>query len=113
MRQIFSHYTLQSLYESAKKVLDEGGCPELLRAAIQELEEMARFRDSPRGQEVLHRAAKLYAPSDDRDVAVDYGTILYHNETDGYWVMGWCYVEDEQSDDMVELGTALAPTIVQ
>src|SRR5205809_284473 len=100
MQNIFSHSTLQSLYEAARKVLDEGESPEILRHALEELKIMAEFRDSSRGQEVLEQARALYvSTSGEYEVAVDDGTIVDYNDTNGYWVMAWCFVEDDDSGD--------------
>jgi hypothetical protein len=32
------------------------------------------------------------------DVTIDDGTLLYHNGCEGYWVMAWCYVADEENE---------------
>ena len=67
--------------------------------ALEELEDMAQFRDSPIGQKVLDLAREEYArTSDECEVAVDDATIIYHNEDNGYWVMAWCFVEDDEPD---------------
>ena len=79
MQDIFSHRTLQSLYEAARKVLDEGKSPELLREPIEELETMAQFRASSRGQGVLEQAREQYTrTTDEYEVAVDDGTRPTH-----------------------------------
>jgi hypothetical protein len=104
MVYVFSHGVLQGLYEAARSVLDEGKSPEELRDALEELEKMAGFRESPRGQEILEQARELYSHpyGDIEDIEVDDGTYVYHNGSHGYWVMGWCFVpepEDENDED--------------
>jgi hypothetical protein len=106
MRNIFSHTTLQLLYqllyESAKKVLEGSALPDVHREPILELESMADFRDSAEGQAVLDKSRDLYGLDGDSEVAIDDGTVVYHNETDGHWVMGWCFVRDDEVDDLDE-----------
>jgi hypothetical protein len=59
---------------------------------------MVRFRESAVGQQLLDRTRTRYAENSD-DIEIDDATLVYHNESDGYWVMAWCYVEDEERDN--------------
>jgi hypothetical protein len=93
MEQVFSHRTMQALYEVARKVLDEGASPTLLRQPLKELDAMVRFRESQRGQQVIEQARELHIDHTCM-IDIDDATIVYHNETDGYWVQGWCFVPD-------------------
>jgi hypothetical protein len=98
MQYVFSHHIIQSLYEAARKVLDEGKSPECLRESLEELESIVQFRDSSQGKVVLEQAREQYSrTSDGYEVAIDDGTIIDYNESDGYWIMAWCYVRDESS----------------
>ena len=104
MLDVFSHRALQSLYEAARSVLDNGSSPELLREPLEELEAMVRVRDSARGQAIVKEARELYSHpfGDIEDVEVDDGTYVYHNGSHGHWVMAWCFVpdsEDEEEED--------------
>ena len=112
MQGIFSHYTMQALYEAARKVLENGESPELLRQPLDELKLMADFRETSLGQAILAKAASLYSPVDDLDVAIDRDTILYHNDQDGYWVLSWCFVADCDVGSTVEIDTDVPPVIV-
>ncbi len=103
MQHIFSHLTLQSLYEAARKVLDEGKSPEVLREALEQLELMAQFRESSGGKGVLEQARARYAhTSGEYEVAMDDGTIIDYNDNNGYWVMAWCFVNDGSVDGDAE-----------
>jgi len=119
MRTIFSHRALQDLYETGRRVLDNGDSPELLRASLEYLEVMAGFRDSCEGQAVLERAREQYAcKSGEREVAIDDATVLDYNEDNGYWVMTWCFVEDdelaeENDSEIAPDADAPHPTIVR
>lgn len=112
MKYICSYRGLQALYEAAKQVLEHGGAPELLRQPVAALETMVALRDTPTGEQAIGRARDLYYQSGDLEVSIDDGTVLYHNETDGHWVMAWCFVKDDAEDDD-ELDSTEQPTIVQ
>lgn len=90
----FPYRDVQRLYETARALVDGTGSVESLRAHVESLERMARFRESKRGQQVLATAAQLHA-SDEDGVEVDNNAILYHNDENGYWVSGWLFVPDE------------------
>jgi hypothetical protein len=93
MEQIFSHSALQSLYEAAWLVVHEGKSKELLREPLEALESMAAVRKSLEGQRVLEAARSIHVDSE-CDVDIDSATMVYHNDEDGWWVMGWCFVRD-------------------
>lgn len=59
---------------------------------------MVTFRESSDGQQLLERTRARYAENSD-DIDIDDATLVYHNDSDGYWVMAWCYVEDAGQDD--------------
>jgi hypothetical protein len=98
MLRTFSYLSFQDLYEAARMVLDQGKPAELLREPLQEIEEMVQFRESAEGKEVLTRARDRYTDTS-CDIEIDDGSIVYHNETDGHWVLAWCFLPDSEDED--------------
>ena len=100
MPHVFSHRSLQGLYEAARLVLDKGESPERLRESLEQLETMVAFRESPHGQEILGEARELYSHpfGDVEDVEIDDGTCVYYNGSQGYWVMAWCFVQTDEEE---------------
>lgn len=112
MQHIFSYSDLQLLCELARRVLEGKALPEVLCQPVDAIEAMAKHRDSPKGQAILDRARDLYECEGDLEIVIDDGTILYHNESDGHWVMAWCYVGDEEKETVEgdeEVGDADTP----
>ena len=87
---LLSFGPLESLIVAAKRVRD-GGNPKLLDEPLGQLAELQRLRDTATAQHVIERARELHINSE-CDVDVENATIAYHNETDGWWVMGWLWV---------------------
>lgn len=112
----------QSLYEKARELINET-CNHpsheapaalalklvALHDIVKDIEEFAAESDSL--DHVREIAAELYEDSS-CDIEIE-PTCTYHNETDGYWVMGWLWVpdskvaeeaEDEEDDLQAEEG---------
>lgn len=92
MLNVFSHRAIQDLYEAARSILDKGQPPDVLRGPLDELERLARFRDSVPGQDILRRTRDCYSYLSD-DIEIDDGGLIDENGTGGFWVTAWCYIE--------------------
>lgn len=66
---------------------------ESLREPLQKLDALLALRDTATAEIVIDRARDIYG--DNGDIDVDDGTIAYHNETDGWWVLGWLWVSEQ------------------
>ena len=110
---VFSHSTLQSLFDAARQVFEAGASSEILREPLEELKKLVHFRDSEIGQELIDRARDCYSSNSD-DIEIDNNPIIDYNGEGGYWVMSWCYIEQSDRDCTAFVGSQveLAPYVV-
>lgn len=91
---ICSYGPIQRLYEAARQVVIDAdtGDPSELMEAVAALERECVENDNDPDAIKAHDAAQNWLRHEDGDI----DDIVYHNGTDGWWVMAWLFVSDEQ-----------------
>jgi len=93
--RLTSFQPVQDLYEAAALAASaySGTGSEQLNKALDTVRKLIELRNTVTAQIVINKARDLHINSE-CDIDVDDGTMVYHNETDGWWVMGWLWVSE-------------------